>query len=279
MSYRTILVCLNDLDRNAALLEGAAGLARDHGAHLQGLYVVPAIEIYAGVGFEPVVFEDRHNAFRKAEWSLRKSFESTLENFGIRGDFEAVESASPDICAHVIDRVRRCDIAVINQPTDNHDLFAVDRNFAERVILSAGRPTIVVPRTGDTKLVPDLAIVGWSGTREAARAAFDSVPILKKARSVRVVSIDPDKTHPYVRGAPESELATGLSRHGINTTFEPIVSGGEEAGSILLKMATDSHAGLLVMGAYGHSRLSELILGGATRSVLAGMKCPVIFSH
>lgn len=279
MPYKTILVSLNDLAHNLPLLHGAAKLARDHDAHLQGIYVIPAIEIYAGIGFEPIILEERRESFRRAERGVRRSFETILDDAGIRGAFEAVDSASPDITDHVIDRARRSDITIISQPSEDSGLSGTDRSFAERLLLSSGRPTIVVPRTDKPYMPVDQAIVGWSGTREAARAVFDSIPLLKSAGKVTVVWVDPERAHPYTRGAPEIELATALSRHGINAAFEPISTGGQEAGEVLLKAVADCGAQLLVMGAYGHYRLSEMILGGATRTVLGGMTCPVLFSH
>jgi len=279
MPFKTILVSLNDLERNTALLDSAGRLARGHDAHLQGIYVIPAIEIYAAVGLEPMVLEERREMFKRAERAVRMSFETVLGNRGIRGAFEAVDSASPDITNDVIDRARRSDITIISQPSEESGLSASGRSFAERILLSTGRPTIVIPRTGKTSLTVDLAIVGWSGTREAARAAFDSIPLLKHTKKVRVVWVDPEKTRPYTRGAPEAELATTLSRHGINAVFEPITTEGEEAGEILLSAVADSGAELLVMGAYGRSRISEMILGGVTRTVLRDLRCPVLFSH
>lgn len=279
MPYKTILLSLNDLERNPALLEGAAKLARDLDAHLQAIYVVPAIEIFAGIGFEPIVFDEKRDLFKKAERSVRASFEAILKENGIGGAFEAVESSGPDITNHVIDRARRCDITIVSQHAKESGLTVADRGFVERIVLSSGRPTIVVPREGMTSLSADLIIVGWSGTRESARAAFDSLPLLRRAREVRVLSADPEKTHSYTRGVPDTEIATTLSRHGVKAVFEPISTGGQEAGEVLLDKVADSGAELLVMGAYGHSRISEMILGGATRTVLANMSCPVLFSH
>jgi nucleotide-binding universal stress UspA family protein len=136
-----------------------------------------------------------------------------------------------------------------------------------------------VPRNGKTSLAADLITIGWNGKREAARAAFDSVPLLKSARKVHVVWVDPEKEYQHPGGLPGAQLAATLSRHGINAEIAPISTGGREAGETLLTVVADSGAELLVMGAYGHSRLSEMILGGATKSVLRGMKCPVLFSH
>jgi nucleotide-binding universal stress UspA family protein len=279
MSYKTILVSLNDLERNQLLLDSAAGLARSFGAFLLGVYIVPAIEVYATFGLEPVIFEGNRDLFQKAEKSVRATFDTVLKDAGIHGDIKVIDSTSPAIAGDFVDCARRSDITIVNQPSENTALSVVDRDFVERVLLSTGRPTLVLPRSGRTDLAANLAVIGWSGKREAARAVFDSLPLLKKARKVKIVWVDPEMEYPHPGGLPGAELAETLSRHGIDATVEPISTGGREAGETLLTAVADSGAELLVMGAYGHSRLSEMILGGATRSVLKDMKCPVLFSH
>jgi nucleotide-binding universal stress UspA family protein len=279
MSYKTILVSLNDLGRNQLLLNSAAGMARSFGAFLLGVYIVPAIEVYATFGLEPVIFEGNRDLFRNAEKSVRATFDSILKDTGLHGDIKVIDSTSPAIAAEVIGCARRSDITIVNQPSENTAPSVVGRDFVERVLLSTGRPTLVLPRSGRTDLAVNLAVIGWSGKREAARAVFDSLPLLQRARKVKVVWVDPEMEYPHPGGRPGAELAETLARHGIDATVEPISTGGREAGETLLTAVADSGAELLVMGAYGHSRLSEMILGGATRSVLEGMKCPVLFSH
>ncbi len=279
MSYKTILVNLNDLHRNQVLIDSAAGLARSFGAYLQAAYVVPSVEVYATFGLEPVIFEGNRDLFRNAENSVRATFDSILKDTGIHGDMKVIESTSPAIAGDVIDCARRSDITIVNQPSDETSLSVVGRDFVERILLSTGRPTLVVPRNGRTDLAANLAVIGWSGKREAARAVFDSLPLLKRAKKVKVVWVDPEMEYPHPGSLPGAELAESLSRHGIDASVEPISTGGRDAGETLLTVVADSGAELLVMGAYGHSRISEMILGGATKSVLKGMKCPVLFSH
>ncbi|WP_119269511.1 universal stress protein [Taklimakanibacter deserti] len=279
MSYKTILVSLNDLQRNHPLLEATAGLARDLEAHLRAIYVIPAVEIYDGAGPEATIFEGNRQLFTQAEKSVRSAFDSARERFGIRGDIIVIDSTWPDITGHVIDQARLTDIAIVNQPPGESSFSVVGRNFVERILLSTGRPTLVLPREGRTSFGADVVVLGWSGTRESTRAAFDSVPLLKRAKKVEIVWVDPEKNYPHPGSVPADVLAATLSRHGVNTEIRPASTGGTEAGEALLTVVANSGAELLVMGAYGHSRLSEMILGGATKSVLRGMKCPVLFSH
>lgn len=281
MTYKTILVNLNDLERNEALLASAAELARDFDAYLQGVYVIPAVEIYGGIGFmdAPMIFEGNRELFREAEKSVRQLFATAAKNAGIRSNIEVIDSTSPDITGHVINHARRADIVIVNQPPDKSGHFVAGREFIERILLSTGRPTLLLPRNGRTTLAADLVVVGWNDRREATRAVFDAIPLLKRAKKVEIVWVDPEMEYPHPGSTPGAELAESLDRHGINTAIEALSTGGGEAGEALMTKVADSGAELLVMGAYGHSRLSELILGGATRSVLREMKCPVLFSH
>jgi nucleotide-binding universal stress UspA family protein len=279
VSYKTILVNLNDLQRNQTLLETATTLARDLSAHLRGIYVIPAVEMYGGIGLEPIIFEGNRQLFEEAEQAVRLAFDNARKHYDVRGDIIVSDSTNPDITGHVVDQARFADLVVIHQPPEVSTLSVVGQGFVERVLLSTGRPTLVLPRRGIITVAAGLAVVGWNGTREAARAAFDSVPLLRRAKKVEIIWVNPEKHYPHPGGMPGEELVTALSLHGVNAKIKPISTEEDDAGKALLTAVADCGAELLVMGAYGHSRLSEMILGGATKSVLRGMKCPVLFSH
>lgn len=280
MSFKTILVNLNEISRNSAVLDAAVGLARDFEGHLIGFYVIPAVEVYATAGFEatPVVFEGRRDYFQSQEASVRSGFEAAIAKERVRGEFRLIDSARASIADQIIEQGRAADLVIVSQVDSAGDSMIAD-DLAERVPISTGRPTLVIPWKGQGRLLPDLAIIGWNASRESARAAFDSVPLLKRAKEVRIIWVNPQKeVDGAARVLPGAELAETLSRHGINAIAEALPSG-EDAGEALLTKVNDTGAGLLVMGAYGHARLREFILGGATRSVLAQMNCPVLFSH
>jgi nucleotide-binding universal stress UspA family protein len=278
MTFKTLLVSLNDISRNQAILEAGVGLARDFDAHITGLYIIPAVEVYAS-GFEsmPVVFEGRRDHFTSQDTSVRSAFEAAISKENVRGDFRLIDSSLPDISGATIEHGCTADLVILSQ-ADSTDRSMVDEDLVERVSISTGRPTLVIPRKGANALSPDLVIIGWNATRESARAAFDSIPLLRRSKEVRVVWVNPQLEFDGARVLPGSELAETLSRHGINAVAEALPSG-EDTGEALLTRVSDTGAGLLVMGAYGHSRLRDFILGGATRSVLKQMNCPVFFSH
>ncbi|CAN5484827.1 universal stress protein [soil metagenome] len=281
MTPKTILVSLNDICRNAVLLDVAGELAEQFDAHVIGHYVIPSIEIYGADGLAgplPVVFEGRRDYFRNLTEFVKSLFDERITGQGLRGQFEKVDSDSSDTASVLVEHGRRGDLIIISQTSGDSGIM-LEADFVERVVLGTGRPALVIPRSGKCKLKDEVAIIGWNNTREATRAAYDSVPLLKLAREVRIVWVDPVAEFLPPGPMPGFEIAEALTRHGVQMVVEPLATGGLlDAGQALLQKANDE-GGFVVMGAYGHSRLRELVLGGATRSILDAMTCPVFFSH
>jgi len=193
-------------------------------------------------------------------------------------DFHQIDARTPVIADEVIAQGRSCDLVVVSA-TNPDEITGVERDFVEQVVMAVGRPVIVLPAKGDARISLAEIVVGWDGGREAARAAFDALPLLKQAQKVRVVRIDPQKD-PTLRGSVAgADLAETLARHGIKAEAQGYPTDGLDEGQALMRCAEDTGAGLIVMGAYGHSRLAEFIFGGATRFVLTRMTRPVLMSH
>lgn len=280
MSYRTILVSLNEIGRLPETVAAAVRLARDTGAHVSGLYVVPAVQVYPSVGFEaaPQVFEGNRSFFRDNAQRVKQAFEEAMRLENLPHDFHQIDAATPLIADEVVAAGRIADLVVVSA-TNPDEITGVERDFIEQVVMALGRPVIVLPYKGDATLTLDEIVIGWDGGREAARATFDALPLLKKARKVRVVRIDPQKD-PSLRGSVAgADLAEALSRHGVKAEAQGYPTDGLDEGQALMRCAEDAGAGLIVMGAYGHSRLAEFIFGGATRFVLTRMARPVLMSH
>lgn len=280
MSYKTILVSLNEVGRLHELVNAALTLARETSAHVSGLYVVPAVQVYPSVGFEaaPQVFEGNRTYFKDNAQRVKVSFEEAMRAEGLSHDFHLVDARSPVIADEVIAAGRSADIVLVSA-TNPDEITGVERDFVEQVVMGVGRPVIVLPAQGDASLSLKDIVIGWDGGREAARAAFDALPLFKKADKVRVVRIDPQKD-PSLRGSVAgADLAQSLSRHGIKAEAQGYPTDGLDEGQALMRCAEDCGSGLIVMGAYGHSRLAEFIFGGATRFVLTRMTRPVLMSH
>ena len=280
MSYKTILVSLNETGRLQELIAAAAKIGQSQGAHVAGLYVVPAVQVYPSVGFEaaPQVFEGNRSFFRENAQKVRQGFEEAMRREGLTFDFHLIDSRTPIIADEVITFGRSADVIIVSA-TNPDEITGVERDFVEQVIMGAGRPVLVLPFTGTAAVNLDDVVLGWDGGREAARSAFDALPLLKLARKVRVVRVDPQKDPALRASVAGADLAEALARHGITAEAQGFPTDGSDEGQALLRCADDCGAGLIVMGAYGHSRLTEFIFGGATRFVLTRMNRPVLLSH
>lgn len=280
MAYKTILVSLNEVSRVPELIAAAKVLGRTFGAHIAGFYVVPAVQVYPSVGFEaaPQVFEGNRTFFKDNAEKVRNTFEAAMKAEGLAFDFHLVDARTPIIADDVIAQGRSSDLILVSA-TNPDEVTGVERDFVEQTVMSAGRPVIVLPYKGDATLEFNEVVLGWDGGREASRAAFDAMPILAAAKKVRVVRADPQKD-PSLRGAvPGADLAEALARHGVKAEAQGFPTDGMDAGQALMRCASDCGAGMIVMGAYAHSRLTEFIFGGATRFVLTRLNRPVFMSH
>ena len=192
MTYKTILVCLDEVNRIAALAAASARIAGLTEAHVRGLYVIPAAQIYPSTGFEavPQVFEGHRTYFQTNKDSVRSAFEQAMTRQGVTFDFIAVEGRSPLIADEVLNHGRSCDL-ILMHATDPAQVSGVELDYIERVVMAVGRPVLVLPRQGSAELKLDEVIVGWNAHREATRAVFDALPLLKAAASVRLVWVDP----------------------------------------------------------------------------------------
>jgi nucleotide-binding universal stress UspA family protein len=280
MAYKTVLVALNEINRLDALHAAAASIAGLSGAHIRGLYAVPAAQIYPSTGFEavPQMFEGHQTFFRNNLDKTKGRFEAALREAGREGDFVSTEGRSPLISDEILNYGRSVDL-IIMSATDPADVSGVELDCVERVLSGAGRPVLVLPREGSGAIAPETVVVGWNGAREAARAVFDSVPLLKAAKAVHLVIVDAEGEERITQGNPGHRIVAALKRHDVAAEAKCIKSGKTSAGHALLNYAKETNAGLIVMGAYGHSRLREFVFGGATRAVLEEMTTPVLMSH
>lgn len=164
---------------------------------------------------------------------------------------------------------RYVDLAVLGQPTPGAHDHVTD------TLMNVGRPLLVVPRFGRFPSVGRRVLVAWNGSREATRAVFDALPLLRQAELVTVMTFDsPDEGR-----EAGADISLALARHGVTVEVVHSTLGGIDAGNALLSRAADLGADLLVMGAFGHSPLRERMLGGATRHILDHMTVPVLLSH
>ncbi len=165
-------------------------------------------------------------------------------------------------------------MVVLAQPDHSGEL---ESHIAEDVVLSSGRPALVVPYIGAAKTIGERVMVAWDASREAARAVHDALPVLERAKSAVVLVINPHRGN---HGAePGADIALHLARHGVEVEAQHLEVNDLSVADALLSRLADNGIDLLVMGAYGHSRLRELVLGGVTRQIFQEMTVPVLMSH
>jgi len=171
---------------------------------------------------------------------------------------------------------RYADLVLIGQ-TDASDDSKVPTDFPERLVLAAGRPVLILPAVGKFATIGKRILIAWNPSREATRAVTDAIPLLQRADNVHVMAVNPKAgEHGSVPGA---DIGLYLARHGVRVDVKTDHGAEIDVGNELLSRAADLDADLIVMGGYGHSRLKEWVLGGATRTILESMTAPVLMSH
>ena len=280
MAYKTILVALNNVMRTDALMSVALNMASKHDAHVIGLYVIPAVRVYPTMSPHVVPgLDDACRVFfsQKSE-SVEKAFNEALAKSGVRGEWRGIDSASVDIADAVIEHGYQVDLIVASQQS-NDVANGIEDDFCDRLVMESGRPVLLVPISGEFAAVGETVVVGWNATREAVRAVFDSLPVLKMAKTVKLLWINPMSEGSESGDLPGAEMAATLARHDINVAAEALPSEQAGAGEALITQAKELGADLVVIGAYGHSRMREFVFGGVTRTMLQAMTLPVLMTH
>ena len=281
MSYKDLLVVLDSEPAARGRLDLAVALAERFAAHLVGLYPLPTPQRPRELGYyDPALldpfYENLRERARAAAETVREQFEHAASLRGISAEWRLIPGGpEADPALHA----RYADLTILGQLDPDRAETEMLRPRPEQVTLTSGRPILVVPYAGRFEAVGKRVVIAWNSSREAARAVHDAMPLLAAAEAVTVLTIDA-REGPQGHGEmPGADISLHLARHGVKVQIERTVSGDLPIGEVLLSRLADLAADLLVMGAYGHSRMRELLLGGATRSLLRSMTVPVLMSH
>lgn len=277
MDYKTILVHLDAGKRVEQRIKIATQLAETFEAHLTGLFALstPRIPSYALAEAGTVVAEAEARYRAEAVRNVQATFTAGTQRTARGCEFRA---SSRDALAAVQLSARYADLVIVGQ-YDPENSSGVDRMFIEELVLTAGRPVMIVPYAGRFSEVGRRVLVAWNAGQEAARAVTDALPLLARASNVHVVAFDPRKGGSDHGDVPGADIALVLARHGVKVTVAQQQSDDIDVGNQILSRAADMQSDLIVMGAYGHSRWRELVLGGVTRTLLDTMTVPVLMSH
>jgi len=277
MAFRDILVALTSYPEPTpvAAVEDAVSVASVLGAHIAALSCEMHVEVpghfMSGsvVGLPGIIAGEAGKSLRNAQ-DLIAAFEAAAAKAGL--SFESILQKcktfeAPEL---LVEYARLRDLTIM--PESN------DRWHAEAVMFGSGRPTLILPQNPRSRPFELGTIaVAWDFSRAAARAVSDAMPLLEKAKKVRVVTVVAEKRLDTKHSA--EELSKNLSRHGVDVVLDRVDAKGRPIGAVLEAYVVSHEVDLLVMGAYGHSRLREFVLGGATRSLLSKPPLPVLFSH
>jgi nucleotide-binding universal stress UspA family protein len=277
MALKDILVHVDGSRSMPGRVRAAAELARAHGAHLTGLYVIeiPVLPSYAEAQIPAAIIEAQHEAFVATATAAERTFTEITSKAGINGEWRLAEDRRLNaltLHAHY------ADLLVVGQ-ADPGDPECTSRGMADRLALECGRPVMVIPAGGAPGPIGRNILVAWNGKREAVRAISDAMPLLESAQRVTVVTVNAESDDPENAGIPAADIGLHLARHGIDTTTNSIHGAPAAIGELLLDVADETGADLLVMGAYGHSRFREVVLGGVTAHILAHSVTPTLIAH
>ena len=280
MGFKDILVCIDRSPAAAARLDAALQLAATFDAHLTALALVAEPFIPAVVGAyvpDAILDQQRRDAERDAEALLERAVETATR---------AGRSLEPRRETGTLDRLpallarqsRHVDITLVGQP-DPGQPQSLDDLLLEAAFMYSGRPALVVPYVGARAIPPQRVLVAWDGSAEATRAVHDALPLLMRAVSVTVLIVGAEDLSNNVGEAPGADLGAHLARHRIQVDVSTVPRGSLRIGQVILAQAGELATDLIVMGAYGHSRLRQSLFGGVTREVLARMPVPVLLSR
>ncbi len=280
MALKDLLVHVDDSKSCAARIEAAINLALAHDAHLAAVYMMvePSPASYVRAYLPPEVVENVERQAQELADAALGRFTTAAERNGISFETRIDRSTETDVGEALCVHARYADLAILGQ-VDPAEEPPTGRHLPEQVALGSGRPVLVIPYIGAPTTFGERVVVAWDARREAARAVNDALPLLERAKSVLVVTVNP-RPEPSGHGEePGADIAAHLARHGIEVEVQRLEARDIDVANTLLSHVASEGADMLVMGAYGHSRLRELVLGGVTRTILADMTVPVFMSH
>lgn len=274
---KDIAIHLTGSSEDTTRIAHAAGLARTLDAHLTGIYLHQLPDVLAITDPSGSAFLQRLVEQSVAQAEARtEALDATFRQLGLTYELRRLDVYPRQVGSLLASEARQSDLFVGTRPYGDPDK---GQWIEEAVLFQSGRPCLFVPPSFDGHSVCDNVLVAWKNTREAARAVADAMPLLKKAKSVVVAIVDEQLgAAEEQRRAPDEDIGRYLSRHGIRAEVH-IIDGWTSTGAALRNEAVRTAADLIVMGAYGHSRLREWMLGGATRDLLSTAPVPVLVAH
>ncbi len=279
MAYKSLLTVMTETNLAQSALEQMVALAEGQDAHAEALClgVDRSQTGYYYAGANALILQEtlsRANAEADEILTYAKDY---LGKSGVRWSAENGVAQIADIGRHVARRARFSDLVILPRPYGK-DRDAEAEPIVEAAMFEGHAPVLLVPDENKPMSAPNTVMVGWNESVEAMRAIRRALPFLKQAELTRIVVIDPPRHGPD-RSDPGGLLSQMLARHGVKCEIDVLSKTMTRVSDILNRHAADTEADMIVMGAYGHSRFREAILGGATRNMLEQSEVPVFLAH
>ncbi|MDY0977121.1 universal stress protein [Massilia sp. CFBP9012] len=281
--YKTIVVHVDGSPEQEGRLRVGALLANAFDAHLVGSAATGIswfdYSLLVGSMGAPMMPESDFSGVREAVEARLQEFSTAVGRHGVNS-FET-RMLEDDARYALLLESRYADLVIVSrdaEPIVVPGIPAQARGLPEYIALHGARPVLVVPPGWKGRLLPGTAVVGWDGSMQAIRAISAALPLLRQADAVKLTLINPGVMAEMHGEEPGADMALHLARHGVKVDVV-IETTRSSTGEALLKVAREHDAGLLVTGAFGHSRYREFVLGGVTRSLLAGSTTPLLIAH
>ncbi|MFK7938789.1 MAG: universal stress protein [Roseovarius sp.] len=278
MGPKTILVCLTTPEHAETLMKHAVPLARKHGAHLIGLHTIEAVLVYPGIAMHiPGPAFAAFNESQKEEAAkIRTVFNSHTQHEDFQSEFRLLRAEATSATERMVESARAADLVIMAHEDKEFDRY--DQRHAQvQVIRHSGRPVIVIPLEYNGPEIGANFVVGWSDTREAARAAHDALVLADEGAQVTVLRVGHTPQDP-LEDSDGIDLVETMSRHGLKPALEYREPSGDGVAGVLNKVAFEKGADLIVTGAFGHSRAYDFVIGATTYALLKDARLPVMYS-
>ncbi len=273
---KDILVNLSVEDKRDVAADYAISVAAALNAHLASVAfayepIVPGT-IFDGISAS-IVASFRTESKKAAKVAVER-FEESTRRAGVSAESRVIGADTGGAAEFFGHLARRYDLSIVRQTNPKGP---AEEMILEAALFESGRPVLVVPYIQAQGLKLDRVLLCWDGSRHAARAFGDALPLLERGKNIDVISITTKEDNNG--GISGADIAHHLARHGLKVELKRIVAPDSDVASMILSHAADTSADLVVMGGYGHSRLREYVLGGATRGMLGSMTVPTLMSH
>lgn len=278
MALKTILVCLTTVEHADTILKFAVPLARRHNAHLIGLHTIEALLVYPTIAMHVPgpSFAHFNESQTKVAEDIRAAFDrhTKTEDFG--SEFRLLHTESALAADRMVESARTAELVIMSHEDRQWDR-ADQSDAQDRVIRESGRPVVVLPLNYEGPVIGQNILLGWSDTREAARAAHDITDLAFAGANVTILRVGFRAQNEFADHNANA-LAENYARRGFKVSIQHREKGEKNVAETLNQMAFEAGADLIATGAFGHSRTYDFVIGAATYDLLRNSKLPVLFS-